>query len=187
MSAARAGAKTVTAVDLSRRAVATARLNAALNRVRVQAVRGSLLDAVLGRRFDVIAANPPYLPAQTDSLPERGPSRAWDGGRDGRLLLDRIISTAPRHLRPGGVLWLVHTSLCGVDETLTKLEGAGLDAVIAEIHRGPLGPLLAARAGDLEASGLLGPGEREEDVVAIRAGAPRVEPPTRVRARRASG
>ncbi len=186
--AARAGARSVTAVDLSRRAVLAARLNAARARVRVQAVRGSLFDAVPGRRFDVIAANPPYLPSQTDKLPERGPGRAWEAGRDGRVLLDQIIAGAPGHLRPGGVMWLVHSSVCGVEETLTKIEDAGLDAVVVESRRGPLGPLLASRAGELEASGLLAVGEREENVVAIRATTRRpAQTSIRTPARRAPG
>ena len=165
-----------------------ARLNAALHGLHVQALHGSLFDAVPRRSFDVIAANPPYLPAESDTLPGRGVRRAWEGGRDGRLLLDQIISGAPCHLRPGGVLWLVHSSLCGVDETLTGLEAAGLEAVVAESRRGPLGPLAAARASELEARGLLAPGEREEEIVAIRATAPRrLRAPTSVPARRAPG
>ncbi len=186
--AARAGARSVTAVDLSRRAVLAARLNAALNRARLEAVRGSLFEAVPGRSFDVIVANPPYLPAETDELPQRGSRRAWEAGRDGRVLLDRIIAGAPSRLRPRGVLWLVHSSLCGVAKTLATLEAAGLDPVVAENRRGPLGPLVAARAPELEGRGLLAAGQREEDLVAIRATTPRrLVAPTRMPARRAPG
>ncbi|MDQ3644779.1 MAG: methyltransferase [Actinomycetota bacterium] len=188
ISAARAGARSVHAVDLSRRAALAARLNARLNRVQIQAVRGSLFDAVPGRTFDVIASNPPYLPAETDELPGRGARRAWEAGRNGRVLLDQIIARAPRHLSPGGVLWLVHSSVCGVDETLAGLEAAGLDPVIAQSRRGPLGPLLAGRADELEARRVLARGQREEDVVAIRATLPTVAgAPTPAPARRAPG
>jgi release factor glutamine methyltransferase len=172
IAAARGGAEAVTAVDVSRRAVFATRLNAALNGVRVHAVRGDLLFAVPGQRFDLIASNPPYLPAERAALPARGAQRAWEAGLDGRVLLDRIIAGAPAHLRPGGVLWLVHSSVCGVEETLSRLAAAGLEPVVAESRRGPLGPLLAARSAQLEARGLLGRGEREEEVVAIRATAP---------------
>ena len=59
ISAALAGARSVTAVDRSRRAVLSARLGARLSGVRVEGIVGDLLDAVPGRRFDVITANPP--------------------------------------------------------------------------------------------------------------------------------
>jgi release factor glutamine methyltransferase len=168
--AALAGAE-ATAVDVSRRAVLAARMNGRLNGVRVRALRGNLLEPVAGERFAAIVANPPYLPAADDAPPSRGPARAWDAGRDGRALVDRLFAATPAHLRPGGVLLVVHSALCGVEPSLGALRAAGLEASVAARHRGPLGPLLRARAPLLEARGVLAPGEREEDVVVVRAAA----------------
>jgi release factor glutamine methyltransferase len=156
-----------TAVDVSRRAVLTARLNARLNGVSVRAVRGDLLAPLADERFDVIVSNPPYVPAETDATPS-GPARAWVGGPDGRAVLDRVCEQAPRHLRPGGALLLVHSSVCGEQLTLDRLAGNGLEAEVLARRRGPLGPLLSARVEELERRGLLEPGEREEDVLVIR-------------------
>jgi release factor glutamine methyltransferase len=166
--AALGGRREVTAVDVSRRAVAAIRVNAALNGVKVRALRGDLLGAVAGERFDAIVSNPPYVPAPTDELPARGPERAWDAGRDGRALLDRICAAAPAHLRPGGVVLLVHSSLLGVEPTLEALRAGGLEASVAARQRGPLGPLMNGRRAHLEASGLLAPGADEEVVVVVR-------------------
>jgi release factor glutamine methyltransferase len=160
-----------TAVDVSRRAVLCAALNARLNGVRVRALRGDLFAPVRGERFDAIVSNPPYLPAEDDALPTHGPRRAWDAGRDGRAVLDRLCAEAPDHLSPGGILLLVHSSLCNVEATLTALNAGGLRTDVTARHRGTLGPLLSARAPQLEARGLLAAGEREEDVVVVRAGA----------------
>jgi release factor glutamine methyltransferase len=157
-------ARAVSAVDVSRRAVLTIRLNAALNGVRVRAVRGDLLDAVAGERFDAIVSNPPYVPAATDDLPARGLARAWDAGRDGRALLDRICAAAPRHLAPGGVILLVHSSLLGYDATAGALAAAGLEVDVADRERGPLGPLMRAR----RAAGVIPPVDRE-DILVVRA------------------
>lgn len=168
VAAALAGARSVTAVDVSRRAVLAARVNAVLNGRRVEARRGDLFDAVPSRNFDVVTSNPPYLPAAGETLPWRGPERAWDAGLDGRVLLDRILDEAPSRLRPGGALLVVHSSLCGEEATLARMAAAGLDAEIVERVRGPLGPLLAARAQVLEKRGLLAPGVREEDLVVVR-------------------
>jgi release factor glutamine methyltransferase len=168
VGAAMAGAGRVTAIDVSRRAVLTARLNARLNGVRVRALRGHLFAPVAGGRFDAIVSNPPYLPAEGDELPSRGPERAWDAGRDGRVLLDRICREAPAHLNPGGFLLLVHSSIIGYERTAELLEHGGLRVDVVERRHGPLGPLLTARAPLLEARGMLAPGVREEDVLVVR-------------------
>ena len=160
--AALGGRRDVVAVDVSRRAVFTIRLNAALNGVRVDARRGDLFAAVAGERFDAIVSNPPYVPAATDALPSRGRARAWDAGRDGRALLDRICAGAAQHLNPGGVVLLVHSSLLGYEPTADAL--GGLEVDIAASARGPLGPLMRAR----RAEGLIPPVDYE-DVLVVRA------------------
>lgn len=168
ITAARLGGR-ATAVDVSRRAVLTVRLNALLNGVagRVRAVRGDLLSAVDGRSFDMIASNPPYVPSDDSAPPSSGPARAWKAGPDGRLVLDRICAEAPGRLRPGGSLLLVHSSLCGTETTLDQLRTAGLEARVLRRERGPLGPLMLERAAELERRGVLAPGQRDEEVVVI--------------------
>ena len=167
ITAALAGARSVTAVDISARAVLTARLNARLNGVRVEAIRGSLLDAVPSRRFDVIVSNPPYLPGADDALPSRGRARHTEAGTTGRTLLDRLIDAAPAHLSPGGVLLVTHSSVNGEEATLARMRAAGLEPSVMERRRGALGPLLTARAPRLEERGLIAPGERSEDLLVV--------------------
>jgi release factor glutamine methyltransferase len=165
IAAALASATSVTAIDVSRRALLSARLNARLNGVRVRTRRGSLLAAVPAERFDMIVSNPPYLPS--DEPRPLGSARHTEAGADGRSLLDRLIEQAPAHLRPGGVLIVTHSSVNGEDETLEAMRAAGLEPRVLERRRGPLGPLLAPRAPMLEARGLLAPGEREEDLLIL--------------------
>jgi release factor glutamine methyltransferase len=167
VAAALAGARSVCAVDVSARAVLTTRLNARLNGVRVEAVRGDLLDAVPGRRFDLIVSNPPYLPSRGDRLPERGAARHTEAGSTGRLLLDRVIDGAAEHLRPGGLLLVTHSSVIGEAATLERMRAAGLEPSVAERRPGALGPLLAARAPELESKGLLARGARSEDLLVL--------------------
>jgi release factor glutamine methyltransferase len=172
LTAAASGAD-ATAVDVSRRSVATVRLNAALRRLRVRAHRGDLFGPVQGRRFDVIATNPPYVPATSDDLPTRGPERAWDAGLDGRALLDRVCAEGPAHLAPGGVMLVVQSSICGTEATVGQLAEAGLRAQVAVRARGPLGPLMLKRVEQLERRGAIAPRQRDEEVVVIRAERPR--------------
>jgi release factor glutamine methyltransferase len=166
--AAQCGARQVTAVDVSRRAVLATRLNARLNGVSVRALRGDLFSAVPGQRFDVIVSNPPYLPSASGELPRRGAKRAWEAGPDGRLFLDRICAGAHEHLLPAGVLLLVHSSLCDEQQTIEMLSRRGFEAQIAAHRSGPLGPRMQARAPMLRARGLLSDGE-VEDMVVVRA------------------
>ncbi|HEY6398067.1 MAG TPA: HemK2/MTQ2 family protein methyltransferase, partial [Solirubrobacteraceae bacterium] len=131
----------VVAVDVSARAVLTTRINAKLNGVSVRALRGDLFEPVRGARFDLIVSNPPYLPAPRGS-PRHGASRAWKAGPHGRAFIDRICAEAPGHLQPNGTLLLVHSSVCGEQQTLRALAERGLRTTVLTRRRGPLGPLL---------------------------------------------
>jgi release factor glutamine methyltransferase len=167
VQAALLGARVI-AVDVLRRALLSARLNARINGVRVHTRHGWLFSGLDGERFDTIVSNPPYLPAHDDALPARGPRRAWDAGRTGRALLDPLCQEAPRHLRPGGTVLIVHSSVCGVQRTLDDLTRHGLDADVVACRRGPLGPRLRERAAELWAAGALPAGSLEEEVVVVR-------------------
>lgn len=159
-------ARSVSAVDVSRRALATARLNGALNRLRLRTRRSDLLDELQGARFDVIVSNPPYLPGH-DVAP-RGIERATEAGFDGRRFIDRLIDQAPRVLREGGLLLLVHSSINGTAETRGRMTAAGFRSDVALRRQGPLGPRLAARTALLEERGLLEHGQRVEEIVVVR-------------------
>lgn len=169
ITAAEMEPRTVTAVDISRRAVASAKVNVALNRARVGVRRGQLFDALPdGARFDVIVANPPWVPAAADDLPDGGIARAWDAGRTGRTLLDRICAQAPSRLRPGGVLLVVHGAVCGTEDTDTMLTAQGLAVRVAARRVLPLTELLRERATTLAGLGSWGPEEGTYELVVMR-------------------
>jgi release factor glutamine methyltransferase len=117
--------------------------------VRVVPRHGDLFAPVQGERFDIVVSNPPYLPSRR--IPTRGAARAWEGGgADGRGILERICANVASHLKPGGSVLLVHSSVNGVSRTLDALEAAGLRACVVERERGTVGPLLAERMPELE-------------------------------------
>jgi release factor glutamine methyltransferase len=179
LTAAACGAD-ATAVDVSRRALVTVRLNALRHGLTVRTLRGPTFAAVGGRRFDLIVSNPPYVPSPRPDVPRYGASRAWEAGHDGRIILDALCDQAPAHLRPGGVLLLVHSSLIGTDKTLQRLRRAGLvDVEVRESVRGPLGPLMRTQ----QVVGTIPSGIDEEDVVLIRAVAPEPDQAQRDRGR----
>jgi release factor glutamine methyltransferase len=160
----------LTTVDVSRRAVLNAVLSGRLNGVQVRARRGDLFAAVEGERFDLILANPPYVPG--GQPPRAGAARAWEGGFDGRGVLDRICARASAHLAPGGAVLVVHSEVCDPAATLAAFAAAGLEGEVVSRQRGGLGPLLQARRAVLEARGLLRRGQTSEDVLVLRVRAP---------------
>ena len=106
----RPGARLV-ATDVSEGALELARENARRLGAVVELAHGDLWAAVHeGERFDVIVANPPYVPTkELEGLSRevrREPCIALDGGGDGLALLRRIVAGAPAHLVAGGTLIL---------------------------------------------------------------------------------
>lgn len=168
VAAARAGAASVTAVDVSRIALANAWLNACSQRVRVRLRHGDLVAPVAGRQVDLVLSNPPFVPAAESGVPARGRARAWDAGHDGRAVLDRICAEAPSVLAPGGLLMMVHTGLCAAEETLRRLAERGVAADVVDRRTQPFGPLLSARAAMLARRGLIEPGQCVEEMVVVR-------------------
>ncbi|MFS7872693.1 HemK2/MTQ2 family protein methyltransferase [Streptomyces asiaticus] len=170
LAAAGRGAAQVTAVDVSPLAVGATWLRARIKGLPVRVLQGDLLTPVADRGFDLIVANPPYVPVAGRRI-RRGRGVAWRAGADGRAVVDRICRDAPPLLRPGGVLLLVHSGLCGPDRTVEQLEsaGAGLRAAVADRRTIPFGPVLREQAPWLEAHGLIAPGETKEELVVIRA------------------
>jgi release factor glutamine methyltransferase len=104
----------VVATELSPAAAALARRNAARNAVadRVDIRDGDLFAPVRGERFDIIAANPPYIASSViptlSAEVRREPVIALDGGGDGLVFYDRICGAARDHLTVGGALVLEH-------------------------------------------------------------------------------
>jgi release factor glutamine methyltransferase len=171
LDAARQGSR-VTAVDVSWRAAWAARLNARLAGLPVRVRRGNLFAPVRGQSFDLILANPPYVPAPPDSGPPRGAARAWNAGPDGRLVVDRICQEAPALLRPGGVLLMVHSSLSGPERTVLHLRDAGMKAAVVRRRRIPFGRVLSTRRDWLREQGLLSAADETEELVVVRAELP---------------
>lgn len=173
LMAARMGAR-VTATDVSWRAVCTAKANAVRHGHRIRVRRGDLAGrTAAGATFDLVVTNPPYVPAPARRPPSWGLARAWDAGHDGRHVVDRVLAHTPRLLRPGGVLLIAHSTMCGVDTTLDRLTAAGMTAEVTRRALLPFGPVLTGRLPWLRATGLVphrSVGTRPlEELVVIRA------------------
>lgn len=100
----------IDAADLSAEALQVARRNVkdyALGK-RVRLIRSDLFERLAGRSYDLILSNPPYVKAAAmRALPReyrREPRLALAGGRDGLVLVRRMLAQARAHLNPKGLL-----------------------------------------------------------------------------------
>jgi len=103
----------VTATDRSEAALVVARANARAHGRDIEFLPGEWYAPLAGRRFDLIAANPPYVAAGDPHL-GRGdlrfepPQALTDGSGDGLASIRAIVAGAPGHLNSGGWLLLEH-------------------------------------------------------------------------------
>jgi release factor glutamine methyltransferase len=100
----------VVAVDASEAALAVARANARACGLEVEFVHSDWFAQLGGRRFDVVAANPPYLADDDPHLEslQHEPRAALVSGADGLDAIRRISVDARSATRAGGWLLLEH-------------------------------------------------------------------------------
>ncbi len=138
----------VLAVDSSAAALEIARRNAAALDIDVEFIQSDWFSALEGLQFDVIVANPPYVrsddPALATAL-RHEPAAALDGGREGLDAIRVIVSTAARHLTPGGHLLVEHGEDQG-EPSRSLAEQAGFDDVRTFTDLAGRDRLLVARA-----------------------------------------
>ena len=119
----------VTATDISQRALAFARFNAALAGIdgqRFELREGSMLEPVAGERFDLVVSNPPFV-----ITPRRADVPAYeyrDGGRAGDDLVRDLVVGVGEVLAPGGVAQLLGNWEVRRGQEWHERVGAWLDA-----------------------------------------------------------
>lgn len=127
----------VVGTDISRRALAYARFNAALNLPEGEQVdlrHGSMLEPVAGEAFDLVVSNPPFVITPRAGAAGRAVADALgdyeyrDGGRSGDDLVRDLITGVGAVLAPGGVAQLLGNWEHRRGEPWEDRVGAWLDA-----------------------------------------------------------
>ena len=139
-------------VDISDAALALARENIVFQHVedRVHALKSDLFAALAGQRYDLIVSNPPYVTeAEYAAMPgeyAHEPRLGLTAGKDGLDMALRILSDAPAHLNPDGLLIVeVGESERALGQLLPKLPLVWLDFKV-----GPMGVFAIERTTLLE-------------------------------------
>lgn len=101
----------VTAVDVSKSALAVAQSNAKKNDAKIEFLHSNLFDNLKRKRkFDIIVSNPPYIPSKDiahldKNVRECDPLLALDGGEDGLDFYREISSQAKNRLNSNGMIF----------------------------------------------------------------------------------
>ena len=100
----------ILAIDINPSAIKEAKRRAAeYNISNKVSFRVSDLFEGVTRRFDWIVFNPPYLPDEGAKDP------SWEGGVGGADIIERFLRGAPNHLKKGGSILIVYSSLTNLD------------------------------------------------------------------------
>ncbi|MBR2665133.1 MAG: methyltransferase [Methanobrevibacter sp.] len=121
----------ITVSDINFDACELARKNFEANNIEnIEILFGNMFEPVEKRKFDVILFNTPYLPTEDDEVIDDTINYAFDGGLNGRKVIDLFLNEVGNHLNDGGIVQMIQSSLSGNEETLEKLDNLGF---IAEI------------------------------------------------------
>ncbi len=123
--------KDITATDINYNALELAEKNFKKNNIdTIRLEFGDLFEPVKNEKFDVILFNTPYLPTEEEDVIDSDLNYAFDGGADGRKVINRFLNEVSNHLNEGGCLQMIQSSLSNTEETLIKLDQLGF---IAEV------------------------------------------------------
>jgi methylase of polypeptide subunit release factors len=90
------------ALDINPRALDYTALNSAVNSVKVDTYESDLYTAVSGRRYDLITANPPFVPS-----PDRKVRVHRSAGESGEEVPERLVAGLPTHLANDGLFSMI--------------------------------------------------------------------------------
>lgn len=131
----------VIATDINFNAIELAEKNFKNNNIdNIKLLFGDLFEPLKSeseenQKFDLIVFNTPYLPTEECEILEDNLNYAFDGGIDGRKVIDRFLNEVKDYLNNGGRVQLVQSSLSNVEQTLLKLEELGFLVEITSSER----------------------------------------------------
>ncbi len=126
----------VTATDINYNALELAEKNFKLNNINtIKLEFGDLFEPVKDKKFDVILFNTPYLPTDSEDIINDDLNYAFDGGLDGRKVIDRFINEVSNHLNDKGIVQIIQSSLSDNNRTLDMFDRNGFVAEIAESEK----------------------------------------------------
>ena len=101
----------VTITDISKEALDVAKENAQVLGAEVTAELGNLFEPLVGKKFDVIISNPPYISeaeinVMDQSVLDYEPKSALFADEDGLAIYKRMAESIEKYLKPNGRIYL---------------------------------------------------------------------------------
>lgn len=111
-----AGSKNICCVDINYKALFVAQQNTKEIKNCVRFIESDLFDSLKGEIFDFIVFNPPYLPSDDIKWKD------LDGGKKGRIIIDKFLSQFLGHLSSNGTCLLLISSFNNKNEIISNLK-----------------------------------------------------------------
>lgn len=111
----------------------------------LETVRANLLDPFRANAFDAVCFNPPYLPTDPEHEWDDWMELALSGGESGRAVIEPFLDGVARVLTPGGVIFLLVSSLTGFEAVIERAENEGFDATVLREESFPFETLSVVR------------------------------------------
>ena len=119
----------ITATDINYNALELAEENFEKNNINtIKLEFGDLFEPVKDKKFDVILS-------EEEDIIDSDLNYAFDGGSDGRKIIDRFLNEVKNHLNDGGCVQIIQSSLSNTEQTLVKLDQLGFIAELAKSEK----------------------------------------------------
>jgi len=126
----------ITATDINYNALELAEKNFKKNNINtIKLEFGDLFQPIKNRKFDVILFNTPYLPTDKEDIIDNDLNYAFDGGLNGRKVIDLFLKEVKNHLNDKGIVQMIQSSLSDPEKTLLEFDKQGFIAEIAKSER----------------------------------------------------
>ncbi len=113
-------AEKVTFVDINPNAIKAIKYNAKKNGIKnIECIVSDLFSSISNRKFDVIYANPPYLPERRE---KKWINQALNGGKDGSELTIALIRSLKAHLKYKGNAFVILSTVYDTDKVYKEIK-----------------------------------------------------------------
>ncbi|KAK2194961.1 bifunctional Eukaryotic-archaeal PrmC-related/DNA methylase, partial [Babesia duncani] len=96
----------------------------------VKSKKGLIDKHQTGGMFDLILFNPPYVPSDSSCPTESQIDLAWNGGKEGREVIDRFLESINDYLSPNGIVYMLLEKQNNIAQVLDLISHKGFNSQV---------------------------------------------------------